>query len=341
MSPSIWATSPSRAAGTATSRLSRSPPRTGARTRARRPSWTSASAALSFDPLAFSQKSDREQLATLLSLVELPFDPSELADKRQVTYDRRTEIGRGVKALEGQLAGVARPAVREPREELRIADVAAEYRAAQEQYAEHGALRNAHVAAMDRVARLTEELASATEEEARLAERVVRYPEVPDLIALETAMSTIEEANRAIRDEANAVARYEQLDAEREKVAKLTERLEQIDAFKAESLAEATMPIEGLSFDDEGVLYRGVPFAQCSAAERLRVSMAMAMAMNPSIRVLRICDGSLLDSSNLALIEEMAGEHAFQVWIERVSDTGEIGFVVEDGEIVSVPAAVS
>ena len=89
----------------------------------------------------------------------------------------------------------------------------------------------------------------------------------------------------------------------------------------------------GLGFDDDGVTLDGVPFAQASAAEQLRVSVAMAMALNPKVRIIRITDGSLLDSENLALIEEMAGANGFQVWIERVDESGAVGVVIEDGEV--------
>ena len=62
----------------------------------------------------------------------------------------------------------------------------------------------------------------------------------------------------------------------------------------------------------------------------------MAMALNPEIRVIRITDGSLLDSGNLALIAEMADEHDFQVWIEKVDESGTIGVYIEDGAVAAV-----
>ncbi|NQS97855.1 MAG: hypothetical protein HQ591_05330 [candidate division Zixibacteria bacterium] len=44
-------------------------------------------------------------------------------------------------------------------------------------------------------------------------------------------------------------------------------------------------------------------------------------------------DGSLLDSRNLKIIDRMAGEHDFQIWLESVDETGEIGIVIEAGEV--------
>jgi hypothetical protein len=56
-----------------------------------------------------------------------------------------------------------------------------------------------------------------------------------------------------------------------------------------------------ISFDDDGILYNGLPLAQCSDGEKLMVSMGISMALNPTLRVLRIKDGSLLDKTNLAI----------------------------------------
>jgi hypothetical protein len=64
--------------------------------------------------------------------------------------------------------------------------------------------------------------------------------------------------------------------------------------------------------------------------------MVLAMAANPELRVIRIKDGSLLDADNLALIDEIAKNGDFQVWIECVDSTGKVGFYIEDGEIAAV-----
>ena len=104
-------------------------------------------------------------------------------------------------------------------------------------------------------------------------------------------------------------------------------------AEAATSRLHAEFPVDGLGFDESGVTYQGVPFKQASSAEQLRVSLAMAIALNPKLRVIRIADGSLLDSDNLALIEAAAKESDYQVWIEMVGDGNGRGIVIEDGEV--------
>jgi hypothetical protein len=81
------------------------------------------------------------------------------------------------------------------------------------------------------------------------------------------------------------------------------------------------------------VLLNGVPFEQASDAERLRASIAIAAAMNPKLRVIRVRDGSLLDDEAMALLSGFASENDFQIWIERVDSSGRVGFVMEDGHL--------
>jgi len=106
-----------------------------------------------------------------------------------------------------------------------------------------------------------------------------------------------------------------------------------LDKTKAAALAKAKFPVDGLGFDDSGVTYQNVPFDQASSAEQIRVSLGMAIALNPKLRVIRILDGSLLDDDNLKMISDAAAEHDFQVWIERVGDNGSVGIVIEDGQV--------
>jgi hypothetical protein len=104
-------------------------------------------------------------------------------------------------------------------------------------------------------------------------------------------------------------------------------------AAKRAAIAAAQMPVPGLDFGVSEILLNGLPFDQASDAERLRASIDIAIAQNPKLRVLRIRDGSLLDSDGMKLVEQKAADHGFQVWVEVVSDGEPIGFVIEAGEL--------
>jgi hypothetical protein len=113
----------------------------------------------------------------------------------------------------------------------------------------------------------------------------------------------------------------------------LTEELQEIEARRAQMMADAKFPVPELSFGDDGVLVKGVPFAQASAAEQLRVSVAMGMALNPKLKVLLVRDGSLLDAKSLQLLADMAEANESQVWLERVGDADAAAVVIEDGQV--------
>lgn len=75
---------------------------------------------------------------------------------------------------------------------------------------------------------------------------------------------------------------------------------------------------------------------QASTAEQLRVSAAIAMALSPALRVLIVREGSLLDSTSLAMLAEMAAEKDFVVLCETVDESGQVGIYIEDGSIAAV-----
>jgi predicted ABC-type transport system involved in lysophospholipase L1 biosynthesis ATPase subunit len=118
--------------------------------------------------------------------------------------------------------------------------------------------------------------------------------------------------------------------------AAVLEKLTALRAYKADVQKNAKFPVADLGFGDGEVIYKGLPLSQASDAEQLRVAVAIAMAANPKLRVIRVRDGSLLDSGGLALLEDLAKERDFQVWVETVSEDKNIGVHIEDGTVVAV-----
>ncbi len=99
---------------------------------------------------------------------------------------------------------------------------------------------------------------------------------------------------------------------------RLTKAMEARNAAKAKAISAAKMPVPGLEFGEGEILLNGLPFDQGSDAERLRTSIAIAMAANPKLRVIRVRDGSLLDDDAMKLLGEMAETSDMQVWVEVI-----------------------
>lgn len=154
-----------------------------------------------------------------------------------------------------------------------------------------------------------------------------------DAASVRAQIDGAEAANEKVRDnEAHASAKVEADSLGRQSRA-LTERLGGIDDTKAKMISGATYPIDGLTVDSDGVQFDGVPLAQASSAQQLRVATGIGIALNPKLKVVLIRDGSLLDADSLAMVKAMADKAGSQLVIERVGDGAEVGIVIEDGAV--------
>lgn len=301
--------------------------------------------ALTFDPLAFMRAHPKDQVTQVLSLLDLPFDVAVKDAERQRLYDERTVVGREERSLKGQLDGMPDPGDEELAE-VPIADLVEELSRRQRTIADNREARqNAHAAVAHRdrcqneVDRLEAQLAEARTALAEAAEAVVAAVEWadtlrdPDVSEIEAALAAAEETNRRWRADADRRAALSRHLAAKARYQELTDAIDAIDAEKAEALDSADLPIDGLGFDADGVTFGGHPLGDCCSAEQLQVSVAIAMRANPQLRIMFARDGSLLDNTSLAIIEQMAEAEDYQVWIERVGDDGKPAILMEHGEV--------
>lgn len=297
--------------------------------------------ALTFDPLAFSRGKPAEQFDALKRLVPgVDFDA--IAEARQADFDRRTEIGRELKREQAAADAIAVPpntpttkvdeeALADELESALDHNAAIQNRKARRETAELTLTQG-----RTKIATMRDDLAQLEKEVAELEAKFAAAEPLPAAIDVEVLRARHREAreNNAHVDAAARKREHQnkanhlqaQYDA-------LTTRIEERDADKEAAIAEAKLPVDGLSFGDGEILLNGLPFEQASDAEQLRASIAIAMAMNPDLHVIRVRDGSLLDEDSMALVEEMASGRDFQIWVERVDSSGEVGFVVEDGHV--------
>src|SRR5690606_8362615 len=115
----------------------------------------------------------------------------------------------------------------------------------------------------------------------------------------------------------------------------MTSNLEGLLKEKEKQLEEANLPVPGLDFKNGDVSFNGIEFEQINTAEKIKISMCMAMALNPRLKVVRIMNGSLIDSDGMDEIKKIAQEKGFDIWIEKVSNrkTSENSFLISEGEL--------
>ncbi len=301
---------------------------------------------LTFDPLEFARQGRKEQRETLLRAMGVTVD--DLDARRKELFDERTGIGREVRAAKVQLDEADRPEGELPEREIDVSGIHA--RITEAKLAER-----AHEQAVERrsslLARREELLAEVADLERRIGELRARAENqqaaadtldaqiaahaAPDLAAMEAELVAAAETNAAVQRRREFRKQLDRLKRTEAAWDDLTNQIAHVDLEKEARLARAGLPLAGLGLDDEGVTYNGLPFDQLSSAEQLRVSMAAAMAANPELRVIRIGDGSLLDSASMEIVRQMAVDGDWQIWCERVDETGRVGVYIEDGEVAA------
>jgi len=301
---------------------------------------------LTFDPIAFQKMRPKDQAETLRSLAGLDF--SDLDSRRSDLYQQRTLVNRDLKSAEARLAAFPVDPY-PPAGPVSVQGLAAEYRMAAAFIKESDALRhkaaqiNREVLVADaKVEALRLKLQEATSDRDRLAAAAQEADLIagnrvdPDLASLEKALGDAEATNKRVEANRQRASVCGEVEGLRERAEDLTARIEAVDGERAGRLAEARFPVEGLDLDtaSDTVLFRGIPLSQASQSQRLRVSLAIASALNPTLRLVLVRDTPMLDPTTMQALESWADEQDIQILLERVADPEEgIGIVIEDGRI--------
>lgn len=318
---------------------------------------------ISFDPLEFAGMDGKAQAAEIRRLVKLDVDLDKLAADDKVDYENRREVNRDAASLKARIEAIVVPEglPDEAPDKEAIADAlakAAETNTAilneidrrrdrgDEAEAAEGWARKQRNDAADLRKRAEELDAGAKksdEEAAAIRAELEKLPEVDqgvDSIALREQLAEAERLSGLIARRDEKVRLAGEFQGLKTRSEALTKAMENRAAAREKALGEAKMPVEGLGFatlDDELIVtFDGEPFSQASSAEQLRVSVAIAMAANPRLRVLRVKDGSLLDKANLAVLSATAKANDFQIWGEFVGEEG-AGIIMEAGKVKGAP----
>lgn len=300
---------------------------------------------LGFDPLAFMRQTPRQQYDTLRGLCKLSVDVEELDRQYKDLFARRTEVNRDVKTCEARLANMVIPA-NAPTERVDVAalvDKVEEINAKNASIAQRQRVRQTllaeNVRRGEEAKKLQARLSEIEKENKASAEQIgeitdyLRENKPQDASFYTVKIKQAEQINAVMDLRDNRALEEKTLRAAQKMADELTAKMQGLQEQKRAAIESAKLPVSGLEFGEGELLLGGVPLAQLSAAEQLKLSMDIAMAENPKLRVLLLKDASLLDSESLDYVRRRAEDEGYQVWAERVAADGAVGFVIEDGEL--------
>jgi recombinational DNA repair ATPase RecF len=327
---------------------------------------------ISFDPLAFINEEGKKQRRVLLDLIGIDVDSLDTEEKNY--FDLRTSKGREVKVQQAKIKGFNVWREVKNTKELSVSELSQQLTEAinfnnsiNNRQTANASLGKLAIRIRDEYIPSKEEKISSLEEELRIerdalkkmkdeledkrkefnAEKALLLElKAKDISTFNQLISDAEKINSKIRDNKKYDDELIVLHSLESEYEKLDMKIETVRRKRIDLLSAAKMPVDGLSFDEDGLLYNDIPLSQCSDGEKLMVSMGISMALNPMIRVLRIKDGSLLGPKNMAILRKMVKDNDFQLWIERVESkeqydaSGGIGIFIDEGEMVEEDGSI-
>ena len=316
---------------------------------------------LSFDPLGFAKLSEtaagqREQGEVFLQAVGLDFTTQD--QKRQELYTLRTDQNREIKRLEAQFGSMPAPEANLP-ERISVSDEMEALGLLEKRQEERAEVIQKKAEMLKEMDLCQEDIAQAKEEIAEhqkaikgLQKAITSWEDKAEDISKKRA-ATLEspsyddeitaqkekitqagEINAKVQAQEDYKKIAEEFKEAQRKANKSTQAIEKIDQEKAQAISACDFPVKGLAVVADGtVWYKNVPFSQLSSGEQIRISTAIAMALNPKLRIILIREGSLLDAKGLQTLLTLSNKKDYQVWIEKVQDKAGVGIYIEEGEI--------
>ena len=304
-------------------------------------SWVNT---FSFNPFDLMELTGRPQRDMMLKCLGVDF--ADLEAEAETIKEERKQAGRDVAGREKQIASMPEYSA-VPTHEIRTADLAAElqkgmdHNALVEQFAKaETEWQMAVTDAVDEVKEMEERLARAKKGLVEAEEGLKRVrgqrtalKSLVDLAPINRQIADADATNAKVRANAARAALVDQFRADHERFAELGESLKGIDRQKAERLAKAPTPVEGLEFRDDEVYFKGLPLSQDSDSGRMIRSVELAAALNPKLRCIVVDKGEQMMIPKLKELDAWATEHDFLVIDLRASVGKECAFIMEEGKV--------
>jgi len=298
---------------------------------------------LGYDPMAWDRMSPADQIEILKEAAGLDFE--EIDRARDLAYGLRREANAAVKMLKVRLPEMP-PDVPENAPTIETATARArvigEHNRAivgiATRVRENGRLRNE----MDE--KIEGGLAEIEQWRGELNLLGAQYVALnKETAALGDPIDPAEAEGLLVEAKAADVLRWEiqrynealvEIQSAEQEAGEQDAKVQSLDGEKKTALAQAKLPVKGLAWENKVVTYNGIPYPECSSAERIKITLGMGAAMNPNMPVICIREASLLDEENFALVCQFAEQHGLQVFCE-VADDREGAVIIEDGRVVS------
>jgi DNA repair exonuclease SbcCD ATPase subunit len=295
---------------------------------------------ISFNPFEFVEQCNtaegrRRQVEFLRKLipadVNLKIDQLDTAYK--MAYQNRAKVNATITQLDGEIAGINVPDAEQYKEPIDVSALMDEITKANAVNGKRDQLSKDIVRGQDSVSkadaeieRLKKALKAAETERKRVATKLADIQSEfentkPVLTAeLESKIKNASQHNANVE----TVKRYNELKAKHtiatEESLSLSNRLLESVTDKSKLIRESGLPIDGLSFDENGLYMNKLPLNEDQVATSVIMDLGVriAVALNPKLKIIRIPRGESMGKKRLDDVIDFAKKNGYQLFIERV-----------------------
>jgi hypothetical protein len=285
-----------------------------------------------FVAMSDSKAGQKKQVEIFLSL--LPKEVQDfIADQNyrvKRSFDERTEKNREIKTLEGFLSEHPYTKVVDPLPESKIdtIELTVKIETALESNKKRAEIKSRYDARLNELSDIEFQI-KALQDKAKMLQqsqdKANEWLSDPanaevDLTDLMTQKDNAYAINSMFAMKDDYEKNSKQLKALREEVGDMTVFVETSRQAIADAIKDCDSPVEGLTFDDETLIYNDVPVtaANLSSSEIMHLGIKLKMAENPDLGVLFIQRGESLGSARLKEIQELAKANNWQIIMEQV-----------------------
>lgn len=153
----------------------------------------------------------------------------------------------------------------------------------------------------------------------------------PEKLDTAEQLRKAEEHNRMHAKVREYLTKKKQADEFAAKSDNMSAEIDKLTGEREQIIATSKLPIDGLSFTDDGLELNGVPFVagKVSDSQIMEVATKLIIASNPKVKVFRIARGESLGQKRLQAIIDLAKKEGYQGFVENVV-RGQQDLVVEE-----------
>lgn len=300
---------------------------------------------LALDLPRFLNASDREKADTLLKIIGVGEELTQLDQRIKALYDKRTAVGQ-IAAQKKAYADEMQEYPDAPAQPVSALDL---IRRQQDILARNGENQRKRAQAAQLEATVAQLQAQADDLQARLddahaalirakndldtARKSAADLEDESTAEIEASLAEIEETNRKVRANMDKARAQDDAQALAAQYGDLTAQLAEARRKRTDLLNGAGLPLPGLGVEDGVLTYQGRRWNDMSGSDQLRVATAIVRKLNPACGFVLLDKLEQMDLQTLQEFGAWLQQEGLQAIATRVSTGGECQIIIEDGRV--------